>query len=90
MRRTALRHDIAGAALAAAALGGNAQFGCHFRNGFKGGAAEAAARGKCGHKKYLVQVVKNRYRNYNGGKAAFPAKIAAKSAQNVQKSGQNA
>ena len=31
-----------------------------------------------------------RYKNDNGGKAAFPAKIAAKSAQNVQKSGQNA
>ena len=59
-------------------------------NGLKSSAAESAARGKCGHKKYLVQVVKNRYRNYNGGKAAFPAKIAAKSAQNVQKSGQNA
>jgi hypothetical protein len=57
-------------------------------NGFKSSAAESAARGKCSHKKHLGQIVKNRYRNYNGGKAAFPAKIAAKSAQSVQKSGQ--
>jgi hypothetical protein len=47
-------------------------------------------RGESAVIKYLVQVVKNRYRNYNVIKAAFPAKIAAKSAQNVQKSGQNA
>ena len=59
-------------------------------NGFKGGAAEAAARGKCGHKKHLGQFVKNRYKNYNGGKVAFPASAAAKSAQSVHKSAQNA
>ena len=57
-------------------------------NGFKSGAAEGAARGKCSHKEHLVQFAKNRYRNYNEGKAAFPAEIAAKSAQSVQKSGQ--
>ena len=59
-------------------------------NGFKGGAAEAAALGKCGHKKHLGQFVKNRYKNYNGGKVAFPASAAAKSAQSVHKSAQNA
>ena len=42
--------------------------------------AEAAARGKCGHKKHLGQFVKNRYKNYNGGKVAFPPSAAAKSA----------
>ena len=57
-------------------------------NGFKSGAAEGAARGKCSHKEHLVQFAKNRYRNYNEEKAAFPAEIAAKSAQSVQKSGQ--
>ena len=31
-------------------------------------------------KKYLGQFVKNRYRNYNGGKVAFPPSAAAKSA----------
>ena len=51
---------------------------------------EAAARGKCGHKKHLGQFVKNRYKNYNGGKVAFPASAAAKSAQSMHKSAQNA
>ena len=41
-------------------------------------------------KKHLGQFVKNRYKNYNGGKVAFPASAAAKSAQSVHKSAQNA
>ena len=41
-------------------------------------------------KKYLGQFVKNRYKNYNGGKVAFPPSVAAKSTQSVHKSAQNA
>ena len=41
-------------------------------------------------KKHLGQFVKNRYKNYNGGKVAFPPSAAAKSAQSVQKRGKNA
>jgi len=41
-------------------------------------------------KKHLGQFVKNRYKNYNGGKVAFPPSAAAKSTQSVHKSAQNA
>jgi len=41
-------------------------------------------------KKHLGQFVKNRYKNHNGGKVAFPASAAAKSTQSVHKSAQNA
>ena len=80
----------------AAVTAGMLCLGCAGVSGLQGVLGSVSAvplklrRGESAVIKIPRSVCENRYRNYNGGKAAFPASAAAKSAQSVQKRGENA